>query len=112
MDVKLPGGLRHVQTVLEELINGRKRLLVKIVRGLAVKDFLDEHPAQRKRQLIDQTADSKPAVRHHVLRAVENFAYIQSHLGFLVRAGYVLDLIDNRSKRYVYLGHGLRIQHI
>ena len=67
MDIKLSGGLGHIQAVLKKLIDGGQSLLVKIIRGLAAEDLLNKHLAQRDRKLIDQTAYSKRAVSNNIL---------------------------------------------
>ena len=97
MNVKLSGGLGYIQAVLEELVDGDQSLLVKIIRGLAAEDLLNEHLAQRDRKLIDQTANSKRAVSNNILLRGENLAYIKSHSGFLVGTGNFLQLAYDSS---------------
>ena len=84
MNVQLTGCLRYIQTVLKELVDRDKGLIVKIIRGFVRKDLLDEHLAEWDRKLIDQAADSKLAVRNDVLLAKEDFSDIQGHTGLLV----------------------------
>ena len=53
MDKELPGRFRHVQVVLEELVDSQQSLLIQGVNGVLLKDLLEEHLAQDGGQLID-----------------------------------------------------------
>lgn len=46
VDEQLPRRLRHVQVVLEELVNGEQRLLIQRVDGVLLEHLLQEHLAQ------------------------------------------------------------------
>ena len=46
VDEELPGGLGHVQVVLEELVDGEQGLLVQGVDGVFLENLLEEHLAQ------------------------------------------------------------------
>ena len=112
MNIELPGGFRHVQAVLKELVDGRQGLFIELIRRLAVENLPDEHPAQRHGQLIDQAADTEAAVGHHVLFAVEDLSHVQGHLGFLVGTGDILDFAHHGAEGHICLCSGLRAQHI
>ena len=74
MNIKLSGGLGHIQAVLKELVDGSQCLLVELVRRLSVKYLADKHFAQRNGQLINQTSDTQVVVSDNVLIGVENLA--------------------------------------
>ena len=97
MNEKLSGCLRYIQRIFKELVNRCQRLLIEIIRTLAVEDLLDEHLAQRDRQLINQPTDSQFAVGDDITFSEEDLAYIQRHLRFLIRAACFLDLINGRT---------------
>ena len=86
--------------------------------GLTEEDFKAKvwidvpMPAQRQRQLIDQTSDSQLAVCDHIFAAVENLSYIQRHLRLFIRTRYVLDLVDDRTECHADTCQGLGIEHI
>ena len=107
MDEQLPGGLGHVQIVLKEFVDRRQRLLVKIIRALPAKDLLDEHLAERYRQLIDQTSDAELAVRDDIPLGKKDLAHVERHLCLLVRAADLLDLLDICAVGDVYVPDAL-----
>lgn len=71
MDIKLSGGLGHIQAVLKELVDSGQCLLIKLVRRLAVKYLADKHFAQRNGQLINQASDTQVVVSDNVLIGIE-----------------------------------------
>ena len=95
MDEQLSGGLGHIQAVLEEFVDRGQCLFIEVIRALAAEDLTDEHLAQRNGQLIDQTTDSQLTVRNNISLVEEDLAYIQCHLGFLIRAADFLDLVHD-----------------
>ena len=111
MDEQLPGGLGHVQVVLEELVDRGQGLIVQVVGYIVAENLIDEDPAQVHRQLIDQTADSQRAVRHHIPLRIEYLSHVQRHLGFLVGLRHVLQLLHHRSDGHLHVQHGLRVHH-
>ena len=52
VNIKLSGGFGNIQAVFKELVDSYQSLFVKIIRRLVLKDFLNEHLAQRYRKLI------------------------------------------------------------
>ena len=67
VDEELPGSLGDVQVVLKELVDGEERLLIQRVDGVLLENLLEEHLAQSRGQLIDQTADAQVLVVDDVL---------------------------------------------
>ena len=63
VNIQLARGLGNIQAVFEELVDRDQSLIVKFIRRLSVEDLLDEHTAERDRQLIDQPADAQIVVR-------------------------------------------------
>ena len=59
VDEQLARGLGDVQAVLKEHIDGKEGLLIERINGVFLKDLGQENLAQRRRKLIDQTADAE-----------------------------------------------------
>ena len=54
MDKQLPGGLRHVQVVLEELVDGEQGLLIQRIDGVLLEHLTQEDLTQGGGRLIYQ----------------------------------------------------------
>ena len=111
MHEQLSGSLRHIQIVFEELVQGVQGLFIQVHRYIVTEDLLNKDLAQIHRQLIDQTSDSQRAVGDHLFLCVEDLAYIQCHLGFLVRLGYVLQFLYHGAICHLHIQKSLRIHH-
>ena len=86
--------------------------MVKFHRLIASEDLPDEHSAKARRELIDQSSDPQLVIRDHSLARVEDPANVHSHLGFLIGAGKILELADDRSVGAAYFDHSFHVQHI
>ena len=95
MDKELPGGLRDVQVVLKELVNGKQGLLVQGVNGVLLKYLLEEHPAHHRGQLVDQATDAQVLIGDDGLLRVKDLAHVDGHPGLLVGPGQVPDVADH-----------------
>ena len=62
-----------------------------------MQNLLDEHPAQRQRQLINQAANAQLFIVHDIFIRLEDFANLQRHLRFLIGTGNFLQLAYDSS---------------
>ena len=97
MNVQLPGCFRYIQTVLKKFIDRCQCLLIKIIRRFPLENLSDKHLAQRNRELIDQTADTKCRKCNNILFRKENFPYVKRKLRLFIGLGYFLDVADDRT---------------
>ena len=77
---ELARGLRNVEVVLEEALNGEECLLIKALEGTALKYFLEEHFAESGRQLIDKSSDAEVVVADDGLLRIEDLTDLESDL--------------------------------
>ena len=92
VDEQLPRRLRHVQVVLEELVDGEQRLLIQRVDGVLLENLLQEHLAQGGGQLIDQPANTQIFVVDDVALRIEHLADLDGDLGLFVALGQVTQM--------------------
>ena len=75
-----------------------------------MQNLLDEHPAQRQRQLINQAADAQLFIVHDIFIRLEDFANLQRHLRFLIGTGNILQIAYNRTAGNINTAVCFRIQ--
>ena len=108
MHEQLARRFREDKVVLEELVDRKERLLVERVDGVLLEDLLQEHLAQRRRQLVDEAADAEILVADDVLLRVEDLADLDGHLRFLVGLGKVAQMRRHRADAH---DHGALAVH-
>ena len=81
---QLTGGLRHIQIVLKELVDGEQSLLIQRVDGILLEHLRQEDVTQGGGQLVDQAANTQVLVVHDALFGIEHLTHFDSGLGFLV----------------------------
>ena len=108
---QLSGSLRHIQIVLKELVQCIQCLFVQIVGYIVSEDLFDEDLAQIHRQLIDQSSDSQSAIGNDFFLCIEDLAYIQCHLSFLVGLGDILQFLYHSTVCNFYIQQCFRIHH-
>jgi hypothetical protein len=75
----------------------KERLLIERIYGALLENFLEEHLAQRRGQLIDEPRDAEIVVADDVLLGVENLADLEGDLRLLEGFGEVLDAAYDRA---------------
>ena len=95
VDEQLSGGLRNIQIVLKELVDGKERFLIQRIDGVLLEHFAQEDLAQSRGELIDQTANAKILIIDDALLSVEHLAHINGSLGFLVRVGQLPQMLGH-----------------
>ena len=91
---QLTGRLGDVEIVLKETLDREQSLLIQALDGAALEHFLEEHLAERGRQLIDQTGDAEIIIADDRALSVEYLRNLKSGLGFLEGARQILDAGD------------------
>ena len=89
MDEQLARRFREDQVILEEFVDREERLLVERIDRVLLENLLQEHLAQRRRQLIDQAADAEIFIADDILFRIKDLADLDGHLRFLIGLGKV-----------------------
>ena len=84
MDEQLARRFREDQVILEELVDREERLLVERIDRVLLENLLQEHFAQRRRQLIDQAADAEIFIADDIFFRIKDLADLDGHLRFLI----------------------------
>ena len=80
MNEELTRGLRNVEVVLEEALDGEEGFLIEALEGTALKYFLEEHFAEGCWQLIDKSSDAEVVVADDGLLRIEDLTDLESDL--------------------------------
>ena len=91
MDEELAGGFGNVEVIFKEALNGHQRFAVKRFETALLEHFVHEHFAQRRRQLINESADTEIFIGDDILFGVEDLADFNGGLRFLIRTCQILD---------------------
>ena len=109
---QLTGRLRDIQVVLKEALDGKQRLVVQGLDRAALKDLFEEHFAQGRRQLIDQTRNAQIVIADDGALRIEHLADLQSNLRLFKGTGQILDANYNgadadHAMRIKFAGEGI-----
>ncbi len=80
MNEEFARGLRNIEVVLEEALDGEEGFLIEALEGTALKYFLEEHFAEGCRQLIDKSSDAEIVVANDGLLRIEDLTDLESDL--------------------------------
>ena len=92
---KLTGGFGNVEVILEEFVDREQRFLVQRIDGALFENLGKEYLAQRSRELIDQTADTKILIVDNGLFRFKYFADLNGDLSLLERVGKLSEMSGN-----------------
>ena len=76
-------------------MDGEQGLLVQGIDGVLLEYLLQEHLAQRRGELVDQTANAQVLVVDNILLGVEDLAHFNGDLGLLVALGQIPQMGGN-----------------
>ena len=83
MHEKLTAGFRHVQVIVEERLNGHKRLAVKRFKRSAAEHLGKKHLAKRGGKLVNKTGDTEAFIIYGGFFGVEYLADLKGDLRVL-----------------------------
>ena len=110
MDIQLTACFGYVQVVFKEFIYRCQCFIIEIIHRQSMQNLLDEHPAQRQRQLINQATDAQLFIVHDIFIRLKDFANLQRHLRFLIGTGNILQIAYNRTAGNINTAVCFRIQ--
>ena len=90
MDKQAAAGLRHIQVVLEEALDGEQGLLIQALDAALLEHLTQEHLAHGGGQLIDQACNAQIIVADDLLFGVEHLAHFHGDLCFLEGGSQIL----------------------
>ena len=76
VDKQAAAGLRHIQVVLKEELDGDQGLLIQALDAALLEHRAQEHLADSGGQLVDQAGNAKVVVADDLLLGVEHLSLI------------------------------------
>ena len=94
MDEQLAGGLRNVQIVFKEPLDGKQGLLIERFDGTFLEHLAQEHLAKGGGKLVNQAGNAEIVIADNGFLGIKHLADLQGDLRFLKGAGQILDAGD------------------
>ena len=67
--------------------------MIELIERFLLEYLVQEHLAERRRELVYQSADAEVLIRHDILFRVEHLADLKRYLRFLERSCKILDAV-------------------
>ena len=112
MYVELSGCFGEIQVIFKESADDRQRLTVDGIKRLITEDFFDEHLANRDRELVDQTPDTKGTISEYSTFSIKDLTDFECCACFFICTGKFTEIVGGIAVGNPCLCHGLRAEHI
>ena len=112
MYVELSGCFGEIQVIFKESADDRQRLTVDRIKRLITEDFFDEHLANRDRELVDQTPDTKGTISEYSTFSIKDLTDFECCACFFICTGKFTEIVGGIAVGNPCLCHGLCAEHI
>ena len=93
MYVELSGCFGEIQVIFKESADDRQRLTVDRIKRLITEDFFDEHLANRDRELVDQTPDTKGTISEYSTFSIKDLTDFECCACFFICTGKFTEIV-------------------